>query len=177
MTAKCVPILLSALLASDLAIASGPTVAPAPAIGAPVQTYAQTTYAPTLAAAPCEPRFCFNAQEPWIHGYTQEVPLYGGFHAFRPYNYKHALAQSQIAAGWGMSATSPYSQQYWHRNHAAASMTGEGAALEAPPLAAPPLAAPPLAAQPLAAQPLAAPLEPSSIVPAAAWQTHIYPAR
>jgi hypothetical protein len=63
----------------------------------------------------------FDYHEPWIRGYWQEMPAYGGFHAFRPYNYKHLLSQSQVAAGWGMSATTPYSQEYFRRSQPQAS--------------------------------------------------------
>ncbi|QDT38948.1 hypothetical protein [Stratiformator vulcanicus] len=57
----------------------------------------------------------YDAPDPWMHGYIQEIPAYGGHRYFRPYNYKHLLAQSQTAAGFGMSPVMPYSQQFWHR--------------------------------------------------------------
>ncbi|MBW3542135.1 MAG: hypothetical protein KY476_17835 [Planctomycetes bacterium] len=57
----------------------------------------------------------FDSSEPWVHGYHQEMPAYGGYAVFRPYNYKHVFAQAQAAGGWGMSPTMPYSQQFWHR--------------------------------------------------------------
>lgn len=68
-----------------------------------------------------EQQLPFNSPQPWMHGYFQEIPSYGGFGAFRPYNYKHILSQSQAAGGWGMSPRMPYSQQFWHRyrHHAA----------------------------------------------------------
>jgi hypothetical protein len=158
MAANCLPLLLSALLGADPAAVSQAQfalapVAQAPVVQAPVaHTYTQTAYAsagysPTMTGAACEPRFCFDAQEPWLHGYIQEVPIHGGFHAFRPYNYKHALAQSQIAAGWGLSPTSPYSQQYWRRNQGAPPVT------EAPSFI------------------------PTPVMPATAWQTQIVPGR
>jgi len=59
----------------------------------------------------------FDAQETWQHGYIQYMPFYGAYKHFRPYNYKNVLSQTQTAAGWGMSAKMPYSQQYWHRYH------------------------------------------------------------
>lgn len=62
-----------------------------------------------------EQLYPYEAQEPWLHGYFQEIPAYGGYHSFRPYNYKHVLSQSQTAAGFGMSPVMPYSQQFWHR--------------------------------------------------------------
>lgn len=58
-----------------------------------------------------EARYPFDAPEPWLHGYFQETPAYGGYHVFRPYNYKHVFVQSQIAAGWGAPSTMPYSHQ------------------------------------------------------------------
>lgn len=57
----------------------------------------------------------YDYHESWIRGHWQEMPAYGGFHHFRPYNYKHVLSQSQVAAGWGMSANTPYSQEYFRR--------------------------------------------------------------
>lgn len=57
----------------------------------------------------------FEQQDPWLHGYFQEIPAYGGYYYYRPYNYKHVLSQSQTAAGFGMSPVMPYSQQFWHR--------------------------------------------------------------
>ncbi len=57
----------------------------------------------------------YDTHYPWVHGYFQEIPAYGGYVAFRPYNYKHVLSQSQAAGGWGLNPTIPYSQQFWHR--------------------------------------------------------------
>ncbi|RMG37694.1 MAG: hypothetical protein D6725_08490 [Planctomycetota bacterium] len=56
----------------------------------------------------------FDSPEPWLHGYFQEIPAYGGFRSFQPYNYRHVFGQVQAAAVWGMGAM-PYSQQFWHR--------------------------------------------------------------
>jgi hypothetical protein len=64
----------------------------------------------------------YDSPEPWLHGYFQEIPAYGGYGAFRPYNYKHVLSQSQAAGGWGMAPTMPYSQQFWHRYHQQAAL-------------------------------------------------------
>ena len=64
----------------------------------------------------------YDSPEPWLHGYIQEIPAYGGYGAFRPYNYKHVPSQSQAAAGWGMPPMMPYSQQFWHRYADEASM-------------------------------------------------------
>lgn len=69
-----------------------------------------------------EPLFPYDSQYPWMHGYFQEMPAYGGFTYFRPFNYKHVMPQSQTAGGWGMSPTMPYSQQFWHRFQQQASM-------------------------------------------------------
>ena len=57
-----------------------------------------------------------------MHGYFQEMPSYGGYYYFRPYNYKHVLAQSQAAGRFGTSPMMPYSQQFWHRYQQRASM-------------------------------------------------------
>ena len=66
-------------------------------------------------ACSSEPLFAYDDLEPWKHGYIQVMPFYGGFHFYRPYNYKQVFAQSQTSAGWGMPNTMPYSQQFWHR--------------------------------------------------------------
>ncbi|MCA8991761.1 MAG: hypothetical protein KDA69_09315 [Planctomycetaceae bacterium] len=60
-----------------------------------------------------EPLYRYDDQEKWKHGWMQDMPYYGGFHAFRPYNYHHVYSQATTAQGWGMSM--PYSQQFWHR--------------------------------------------------------------
>lgn len=62
-----------------------------------------------------EPLFYYDDQEPWKHGYIQAMPFYGGYRSFLPYNYHNVFGQSQTAAGWGMSPTLPYSQQFWHK--------------------------------------------------------------
>jgi len=62
-----------------------------------------------------EQRYPFDSREAWVHGYWQEIPSYGGHHAFKPYNYKHVLSQSQVSGGWGMSPTMPYSHEYFRR--------------------------------------------------------------
>jgi len=33
-----------------------------------------------------EQRYPFDSQQNWVHGYFQEIPAYGGYHYFRPYN-------------------------------------------------------------------------------------------
>jgi hypothetical protein len=69
-----------------------------------------------------EQKYPFDTQQNWVHGYFQEIPAYGGHVFYRPYNYKDVLSQSQTAAGWGLSPTMPYSQQFWHRYHDQATM-------------------------------------------------------
>ncbi len=69
-----------------------------------------------------EQRYPFDTQQNWVHGYFQDIPAYGGHNFFRPYNYKDVMSQSQTSAGWGMSPTMPYSQQFWHRYHDQATM-------------------------------------------------------
>lgn len=64
----------------------------------------------------------YDAPEPWLRGYFQEIPAYQGYHSFRPYNYRHVLSQTQAAGGWGMEPTMAYSQQFWHRYEARAAM-------------------------------------------------------
>lgn len=101
-----------------------------------------------------EQRLPFDSHQNWMHGYHQEIPAYNGHVFFRPYNYKDVLSQSQTAAGWGMSPTMPYSQQFWHRYHDQATMlklarTGSPATT--------PISAP------------AATMAPSTVLPAGAW--------
>lgn len=69
-----------------------------------------------------EPLFPYDSQLPWMHGYFQEMPSYGGYTYYRPYNYKHVMPQAQTAGGWGLSPTMPYSQQFWHRYKQQAAM-------------------------------------------------------
>lgn len=85
-----------------------------------------------------EQRYPFDTQQNWVHGYFQEIPAYGGHPFFRPYNYKDVLAQSQTAAGWGMSPTMPYSQQFWHRYHDQATMLKLSRTSGPSPLGSPP---------------------------------------
>ncbi|HID24027.1 MAG TPA: hypothetical protein EYP14_16720, partial [Planctomycetaceae bacterium] len=70
----------------------------------------------------------YDAPSPWMHGYFQHMPVYGGFRSFRPYNYKHALSQSTTAGQWGMSPVMPYSQQFWHRYQDKASLKAPASA-------------------------------------------------
>ncbi len=69
----------------------------------------------SIAAGQGVQMYPYDQQEPWLHGHYQRVPAYGGFSSFRPYNYRHVLAQRQIAAGWGAAAGLPYSHQFWNR--------------------------------------------------------------
>lgn len=66
-----------------------------------------------------EQLFPFDIYETWAHGYFQDMPVYGGYRNFRPYNYKHVLSQSQVAGGWGMSPNMPYSHEYFRRREQA----------------------------------------------------------
>ena len=50
-----------------------------------------------------DPRFPFDSQYPWQHGYFQEISPYSGYHYFKPYNYRHVLSQTQTANGWGIT--------------------------------------------------------------------------
>jgi hypothetical protein len=47
-----------------------------------------------------EEMYPYDAYDNWVHGHFQEIPAYGGYHFFRPYNYKHVLSQSQTSGGW-----------------------------------------------------------------------------
>jgi hypothetical protein len=107
MRRTCATILTASLIAGATLVSAAP---PTPAVAVP-------GYAPMQSTVVCsESRYPFDAQDPWLHGYYQETPAYAGFHAFRPYNYKHVFAQSQLAAEWGGSATAPYSHQSGRTN-------------------------------------------------------------
>ncbi len=62
-----------------------------------------------------DPFYPYDYEPNWTHGYYQEIPAYGGYHFFRPYNYKHVMPQSQVSAAWGNSPNMPYSHQYFDR--------------------------------------------------------------
>lgn len=64
----------------------------------------------------------FDSPEPWLHGFFQEIPAYGGYNTFRPHNYKHVLAQMDVAGRWGISPTMAYSHQWYHRYRQRAGM-------------------------------------------------------
>ena len=93
------------------------TAAPHYAVGTPQFPVTGSQYPGGLSGELGEQLYPFDQQDPWLHGFIQEMPAYGGFTSFRPYNYKHALSQIRVAvaAGWGMPPTLPYSQQFWHR--------------------------------------------------------------
>jgi hypothetical protein len=57
----------------------------------------------------------FDSPEPWLHGYFQELPAHAGYSSFRPHNYKHVLAQMEVASRWGMSPVMAYSHQWYHK--------------------------------------------------------------
>lgn len=75
-----------------------------------------------------EPLFPYDDQEVWKHGWIQIMPYYGGYHSYRPYNYKNVFSQSAQSASWGMSPTAPYSQQFYHRYE---TVTGAGIPMSA----------------------------------------------
>jgi hypothetical protein len=110
MKPTCWTIVMSAVLgAGPAAVWAAP---PSSTVAAPGGgSYAAATVTPEAGCS--EGRYPYDAADPWTHGYFQEIPAYGGFHVFRPYNYKHVLIQSQLAADWGLSPTAPYSQQFW----------------------------------------------------------------
>lgn len=72
-------------------------------------------FSDTIAAGEGVQTYPFDQQDTWIHGHFQRYPAYGGFSSFRPYNYSHVVAQSQLAAAWGAPHGMPYSQQFWNR--------------------------------------------------------------
>ena len=72
-------------------------------------------YGNTIAAGDGVQLYPYDQQDPWLHGHFQRVPAYGGFSSFRPYNYRHVLAQTQLAQSWGHTHGMPYSQQFWNR--------------------------------------------------------------
>ncbi|MCA9077012.1 MAG: hypothetical protein KDA93_18440 [Planctomycetaceae bacterium] len=75
-----------------------------------------------------EPLYQYDDLEVWKHGWIQIMPYYGGYHSYRPYNYKNVFSQSAQSAAWGMSPTAPYSQQFYHRYE---SITGAGVPMSA----------------------------------------------
>lgn len=64
---------------------------------------AQEEFVGPASVGSSEPLFSYDDLERWKHGYLQIMPYYGGYHSFRPYNYKQVISQSQTAAGWGLS--------------------------------------------------------------------------
>lgn len=72
-------------------------------------------YSNTVAGGDGVQLYPYDQQDPWLHGYFQRYPAYGGFASFRPYNYRHVFSQTQIATGWGSSHGMPYSQQFWNK--------------------------------------------------------------
>ena len=72
-------------------------------------------YGNTIAAGDGVQLYRYDQQDLWLHGHFQRVPSYGGFSSFRPYNYRHVLAQTQLAQTWGHANGMPYSQQFWNR--------------------------------------------------------------
>ena len=75
-------------------------------------------YGNTIAAGDGVQLYPYDQQDPWLHGHFQRVPAYGGFASFRPYNYRHVFAQTQLAQQWGHAHGMPYSQQFWNRYRA-----------------------------------------------------------
>ncbi len=76
-------------------------------------------YSGVIAGGTGEQLYPFDRQDPWLHGYFQRIPAWGGYSSFRPYNYRHVLSQRQIATSvWGADPGHPYSQQFWNRYRA-----------------------------------------------------------
>jgi hypothetical protein len=79
----------------------------------------------------------FDSPEPWLHGYFQELPAHPGYASFRPHNYKHVLAQMEVASRWGISPVMAYSHQWYHKYRQRSGMhpnfgMGGSASLEQP---------------------------------------------
>lgn len=72
-------------------------------------------YGNTISAGDGVQLYPYDQQDPWLHGHFQRVPSYGGFASFRPYNYRHVFAQTQLAQQWGHAHGMPYSQQFWNK--------------------------------------------------------------
>lgn len=72
-------------------------------------------YSGTVAGGDGVQLYPYDQQDPWLHGYFQRYPAYGGFSSFRPYNYRHVFAQTQLAGTWGLPHGMPYSQQFWNK--------------------------------------------------------------
>ncbi len=112
----------------------------------------------------------YDRQDPWLHGYYQRVPAYGGFSSFRPYNYRHVFAQTQISTAWGMPHGMPYSQQFWNR-YRGSYLNGDLHAETAAEPTTPPLTLPPRLPITTASYPTVRSTEP------ARPQVHILPKR
>ncbi|MFN9718401.1 MAG: hypothetical protein ACK58L_06900 [Planctomycetota bacterium] len=72
-------------------------------------------YTDTVAGGDGIQLYPYDQQDPWLHGYFQRYPAYGGFSSFRPYNYRHVFAQTQLAGTWQLPHGMPYSQQFWNK--------------------------------------------------------------
>lgn len=105
------------LLQTIPAVAQTPMPYPAPPAVSPGggPALAPTYTEPLLNAGAGVQLYPYDQQDPWLHGYFQRYPAYGGYSSFRPYNYKHVYSQSQVAAQWGSPHGMPYSQQFWNR--------------------------------------------------------------
>jgi hypothetical protein len=97
-------------------------------------------YSSSIAAGDGGQLYPYDQQDPWLHGQFQRVPAYGGFASFRPYNYRHVFAQTQISSGWGAAHGMPYSHQFWNKYrgpymqgnlHSASVVPDQGASLNA----------------------------------------------
>ena len=95
---------------------------------------------PTGKAFPqCGPLLPYDTQQPWVHGYGRAPSVYGGYHSFKPYNYRHVAVHSAMAARFGMPQSMPYSQSFWSRyEHASGFLPAQ----ESPPPPLPPVPLP-----------------------------------
>jgi len=101
---------------SILAVAVCSLIATSVSVSAQDVSMPGMMYSGTIAGCDGGQLYPFDRQDPWLHGQIQRLPAYGGYSAFRPYNYRHVLSQTQIATNvWGATHGQPYSQQFWNR--------------------------------------------------------------
>jgi hypothetical protein len=126
-------------------------------------------YGNTIAAGDGVQLYPYDQQDTWLHGHFQRVPSYGGFSSFRPYNYRHVFAQTQLAQSWGHTHGMPYSQQFWNR-YRGSYLEGNLHAGGQPMIQNPPLPRP-------TSQLYPAPSNPVQVYPQQPYPTHGYPSQ
>lgn len=69
---------------------------------------------PSMGAETCgpgQPCYRFNAQAPWLHGFSGRTTSYAGHSSFRPSNYRQASARAR----WMQSVGLTHSSSFWSR--------------------------------------------------------------